>query len=90
MNLKNRNPNLVAVLALHQKSDEKVFVSISVGSKLVSKIGANTLIQELSHLINAKGGGKPDLAQCGGDNPAGIDRFFAAVEDKIKMIERHV
>ena len=41
------------------------------------KVHAGNVLKEIAPLIGGKGGGRPNMAQGGGSNPAGID---AAVE----------
>ena len=44
-----------------------------------SKVHAGKLVKEFARHIGGGGGGRPDMAQAGGKNPAGIDDAIAAV-----------
>jgi alanyl-tRNA synthetase len=47
-------------------------VLVAVTPDRTSTWNANDLIRQLVPLIDGRGGGKPDFAQAGGKNPAGI------------------
>ncbi|OBI12238.1 alanine--tRNA ligase [Mycobacterium sp. E2462] len=51
-------------------------------------ISANDLIKHLAAAVEGRGGGKPDLAQGSGKNPAGIDAALDAVRNEIAVIAR--
>lgn len=42
---------------------------------------AGNLIKEAAVLVGGGGGGRPNMAQAGGKNPAGIDKAVAAAVD---------
>ncbi|MBI3690430.1 MAG: hypothetical protein HY239_07170, partial [Mycolicibacterium aromaticivorans] len=44
---------------------------------------ANELIKQISSAVDGRGGGKADLAQGSGKNPAGIDAALGAVRAEI-------
>ena len=61
-------------------SDGKVGLVAAVSPDLVKRgISAGALIGKLAPLVGGKGGGKPDLAQAGGQDAAGLDRALATV-----------
>ncbi len=47
-------------------------------------IKAGDLIREAAIHVDGKGGGRPDLAEAGGKNPAGLDDAMAAIEPFIR------
>lgn len=51
-------------------------------------IRANDLIKQLAATVDGRGGGKPDLAQGSGKDPAGIDAALDAVRSEIAVIAR--
>ncbi|HUP49961.1 MAG TPA: alanine--tRNA ligase [Thermoanaerobaculia bacterium] len=61
------------VIVLGSVTDGKVTLLAAVTSDLVDRIPANVLIQKLAPIVGGKGGGKPDLAQAGGKDPAKLD-----------------
>jgi alanyl-tRNA synthetase len=44
---------------------------------------AGNLIKALAPIVGGGGGGRPNMAQAGGKNPAGIDELIAKVPDTI-------
>jgi alanyl-tRNA synthetase len=64
-------------------SADKISVVISVTKDLVKQYHAGKMIKELAPTIDGRGGGKPDMAQCGGSNPAGWGTLQEAVEKLI-------
>ncbi len=64
------------VVLLHKVSDgNKISVVLSVTKDLTDRVNAGAIIKELNPLIEAKGGGSPNIAQCGGTKPAGWEEF---------------
>ena len=54
---------------------------MAVTKDLTGKVKAGDLVKEAAKLVGGSGGGKPDLAQAGGSDPAGIDKALARVEE---------
>ncbi|MDR1303986.1 MAG: hypothetical protein LBK76_02065, partial [Verrucomicrobiales bacterium] len=69
----------VAVLAT--VSGGKVALIASVASEFTKQIQAGKIIQQIAPIVGGKGGGRPDLAQGGGTNPADLDRALAAARE---------
>ena len=67
------------------KEQKKAFLLASLGPNAPKSINAKDMINELSPLIDGKGGGKPELAQAGGSKPAGLNK---AIESARKVIEK--
>jgi alanyl-tRNA synthetase len=61
-----------AVLVLAAESEGAATVLVAVTADRTSLYNANDLIRQLVPLVDGRGGGKPDFAQAGGKNPAGI------------------
>jgi len=71
------------VVALGIKLDDRCQLLVAVSPDLVQKnIHAQTLVKEASSLIQGGGGGKPNMAQAGGKNPAGLSDAL----DKIRHL----
>ncbi len=78
--LKDRHPRLVSVLCT--VSDGKVLFSASAGKEAVAAgLSAGNLLKAISPLCGGGGGGRPDSAQSGGKNPAGIPDARAKFEE---------
>jgi alanyl-tRNA synthetase len=80
--LKNKLGTGVVVLALLE--DTKIILMAGVTKDLVSKIHAGELVNFVSSQVGGKGGGRPDFAQAGGDNPAGLDKALESVYDWVE------
>jgi alanyl-tRNA synthetase len=69
------------VVALASEQDGKAILLVAVTKDLVAKVKAGDLVKEGAKLVGGSGGGKPDLAQAGGADPAGIEKALARVEE---------
>ena len=47
---------------------------------LVSRFKAGDLVREVAKVVGGKGGGRPDFAQAGGNDPGQLDAAFARFE----------
>jgi alanyl-tRNA synthetase len=64
-------------------SDGKVSLVSAVTKDLTGRVHAGKLVQEVAKAVGGGGGGRPDLAQAGGKNPAELDRALAGVYDAV-------
>jgi len=73
------------VLVLACENDGKVNLIVVAGDKAM-KAGAHAgkLIKEIASLVGGGGGGRPNMAQAGGKNPAGIE---AALLKAVSVLE---
>ncbi|WP_281384957.1 alanine--tRNA ligase [Cohnella nanjingensis] len=73
-----------AVLVLGAVADDKVSLVVSVAPDLVQKgLHAGKLIKEIAAICGGGGGGKPELAQAGGKDPAKLGEALRAAEDLV-------
>jgi len=72
------------VVALGSEQDGKAVLLVAVTKELTNRVKAGDLVREAAKLVGGKGGGKPDLAQAGGPNPAGLDQALAKVEELVR------
>jgi alanyl-tRNA synthetase len=70
-----------AVILLAAVNDGKVSLIAGVTKELTKKIKAGDLIKMVAPLVDGKGGGRPDMAQAGGNNPDGLADALALVPD---------
>ncbi|MDD2865414.1 MAG: alanine--tRNA ligase, partial [Methylococcales bacterium] len=80
--LKNKLHNAVVVLAAVE--GEKVSVVAGVSKDQTAKVKAGELANFVAAKIGGKGGGKPDLAQAGGNNPAALAGALADVGELVR------
>ena len=75
------------VIALGSAVDDKVSLLVVVSKDLSRKIKAGDLIKEMAEEVDGSGGGRPEMAQAGGKNPAGLskalDKIFTIVDTKL-------
>ncbi len=74
-NLRNRLGSGVVVLG--SVSDGKVALIVGVTKDLTSKIQAGKIISEVAKRVGGSGGGRPDMAEAGGKDPAALDSALA-------------
>jgi len=68
-----RNKVGASAVLLAMADDGKVTLIAGISKDMVSKgIKAGDLIKEIAPLIGGRGGGRPDMAQGGGNDPAGL------------------
>ena len=72
------------VVVLGAAAEGKALLLAAVTSDLSKKISAGDLIKNLAPLVGGKGGGRPDLAQAGGSDPAGLPAALAQVAEMVK------
>ena len=61
-------------------NNEKIALLLSVSKDLNPGLHAGNIIRDLAPLISGRGGGKPDLAQCGGTNVKGWSEVTKELE----------
>ncbi|WP_257305959.1 alanine--tRNA ligase [Geothrix campi] len=78
--VRTRHHSAVIVLA-SKAAEDKVAALVSVSPDLAYDAGA--LFKTMLPALNGRGGGKKDLAQGGGTNPAGLPEAFAALRSAL-------
>ena len=68
------------VVALGAEQDGKAILLVAVTKDLTSRVKAGDLVKEGAKLLGGSGGGKPELAQAGGPDAAGIEKALSAIE----------
>ena len=83
--LKNRIGEGIVVLGV--AGDNKVSLIAGVTKQLTSKVKAGELVNFVAGQVGGKGGGRPDMAQAGGDQPenlgAALDSVTSWLSDKL-------
>jgi alanyl-tRNA synthetase len=69
-----------AVIVLSAVSDEKVNLVAGVTKDQTSRVKAGDLVRFVAEQVGGKGGGRPDMAQAGGNDPAALDNALKSVE----------
>jgi alanyl-tRNA synthetase len=70
------NEGVVVVGGHHEN---KVTIIVAVTKSLTGRYKAGQIIQHIMPIVGGRGGGKPEMAQGGGDDPAGLDKALDEV-----------
>jgi alanyl-tRNA synthetase len=73
-----------SVIALGTTNGDKVTLIAAVSKELTSRVHAGKLIKAIAPLVGGGGGGRPDFAQAGGKDPAGLDAALAKVYELVE------
>jgi len=69
-----------AAIVLASVADGKVTLIAGVTSDLTGKVKAGELVNHVAQQVGGKGGGRPDMAQAGGTDPAGLPAALKSVQ----------
>jgi alanyl-tRNA synthetase len=75
--LRNKLGSSAVVLAT--VADGKVSLIAGVSSDQTSRIKAGDLVNQVASKVGGKGGGRPDMAQAGGNDPTHLDEALSAI-----------
>ena len=81
--LKNKLKSAVIVLGAVE-GDSKVLLVAGVTQDQTDRIKAGELVGSVAQQVGGRGGGRPDMAQAGGSNPAALDAALASVEPWVR------
>jgi len=71
------------IAALGSRDKGRAFILVGVTKDLTKKYHSGNIVKELAPIIGGKGGGKPDLAQAGGNKPEKLDEALSKFSDII-------
>ncbi|HEX6549941.1 MAG TPA: alanine--tRNA ligase, partial [Gammaproteobacteria bacterium] len=80
--LKNKLGSAAIVLAAVEEG--KVRLVAGVTADRMAKLKAGELVNAVAQQVGGKGGGRPDMAQAGGDNPGALDAALHSVPDWVR------
>ncbi|HET8580517.1 MAG TPA: DHHA1 domain-containing protein, partial [Nitrospiraceae bacterium] len=75
------------VIVLGSVQDDKASLLVATTPDLSARFPAGELIKQLAAEIGGTGGGRPELAQAGGKNPAGL---WGALEKVFEVVEQGI
>lgn len=75
--LKNKLGSAAVVLAT--VNGEKINIVAGVTPDAVDRVKAGPLVNHVASQVGGKGGGRPDMAQAGGNDPSQLDKALASV-----------
>jgi len=73
-----------AAIVLGAVEGDKVTLIAGVTADLTAKVKAGELVNFVAQQVGGKGGGRPDMAQAGGTEPAKLPEALASVGDWVK------
>jgi alanyl-tRNA synthetase len=74
-----------AAIVLGSVADGKVTLIAGVTSDLTAKVKAGELVNHVATQVGGKGGGRPDMAQAGGTDPAGLPAALESVRGWVEQ-----
>jgi alanyl-tRNA synthetase len=74
------------VIVLGSVADGKVSLIAAVTKDLTGKLDAGKIVKQVATYVEGSGGGRKDLAEAGGKNPAGLDESLHAVPGIIEQM----
>ncbi|PGS71258.1 alanine--tRNA ligase [Bacillus thuringiensis] len=78
-----------AVVVLVSVNDDKVNILAGVTKDLIGQgYHAGKLVKEVASRCGGGGGGRPDMAQAGGKNPAQVEEALAFVQEYVKSVSK--
>lgn len=77
--LKNKLGTSAIVLAA--VNGTKISLVAGVSKDAIDKVKAGDLVNSVASQVGGKGGGRPDMAQAGGDNPENLAAALKSVAD---------
>ena len=81
--LKNKLGN--AAIVLSTVDGDKITLIAGVSKDQTKRIKAGDLVNSVAQQVGGKGGGRPDMAQAGGNNPAALGAALQAVPQWVKQ-----
>ncbi|MHC4113940.1 MAG: alanine--tRNA ligase [Planctomycetota bacterium] len=82
--LKKKAKSVVVVFAFAE--EKKVTIMAGVTDDLIKKgLKAGDIVKQIAPVVDGGGGGRPQMAQAGGRNPAGIDKALKKAAEFIKQ-----
>jgi alanyl-tRNA synthetase len=71
------------VVVLGAASEGKVSLIVGVSKDLVGRVQAGKIVGMIAAKVGGKGGGRPDLAEAGGSDVAGLDAALASASEVV-------
>jgi len=68
------------IVLLASEQDGRLALAVGVTKDLTDRYRAGDLMREVAGMVGGKGGGRPDFAQGGGDDPSRLDAAFERFE----------
>jgi alanyl-tRNA synthetase len=79
---------LSGIIVLGAKEEGKVMLTCVVTKDLADRYKAGEIISRISIMVGGKGGGRPDMAQGGGNKPEELSRALEAVYTIVESLKK--
>ncbi|WP_421621287.1 alanine--tRNA ligase [Alkalilimnicola ehrlichii] len=79
-----RNKLGTAVIVLGAVAGDKVRLVAGVSKDCTDRMKAGDLVRQVAEQVGGKGGGRPDFAQAGGEQPEHLETALASVESLVR------
>ena len=73
-----------SVVMAATKNGDKAQLAVTVSKAATKMVQAGKLIRPVAKHVGGSGGGRPDMAQAGGNDPSGIDQAVAAIYAEVQ------
>jgi alanyl-tRNA synthetase len=74
------------IVVLGAATDGKVSLIVGVTKDLTTKLQAGKLVGLLAAKVGGKGGGRPDLAEAGGNDPGALDAALTSAAELVSTL----
>jgi len=74
------------IIVLATEINTKANIIVKVSKDLSERLNAVDLIRRIAKHVGGSGGGRPDMAQAGGNNPNGIKKALESVGEQIREL----
>jgi len=74
------------IVVLGAAAEGKVTLIVGVTKDLTGKIQAGKIVGQLATMVGGKGGGRPDLAEAGGNDPSALDASLTKATEVISSM----
>ncbi len=71
------------VVVLGAAAEGRVSLIVGVSKDLTGRVQAGKIVGMIAAKVGGKGGGRPDLAEAGGSDVAGLDKALAEAKDVV-------
>ena len=72
------------IVLLAGQKDRNVMLILVVTKDITNRFDAGKIIKEIAKMVGGSGGGRPDMAQAGGDNLKGLDKALESIYEIVK------
>ncbi|MFW7379714.1 MAG: alanine--tRNA ligase [Oligoflexus sp.] len=84
--VRQKAPDALVVLGMKQVEEGKALLLIAKGQNVAKEVKAGDMIKTLAPHIDGRGGGKPDMAQAGGQNLDGLAKVFQEAKSALQQL----